>query len=96
MAEQAKSIDHNTDEPYRGVRGLFNADLHSFVPSWAPRDEWLVVAPGILHRKGHVLVADRYIPIDTPEGNYFAERDERIAEAYAEVEQCFRDLELEK
>jgi hypothetical protein len=94
--EWAKSPYHDLDEPYRGVGALFNADLHKVEPDWAPREDWLVVAPGVLHRKGHVLKADRYIPIDTPEGCYYTERDERIAEAYDEVERCFRELEFKK
>lgn len=30
-------------EPYRGLRALHNADLHSRAPSYAPRQEWLIV-----------------------------------------------------
>lgn len=28
---------------YRGVRALFNADLHTVCPEWAPRDHWTVI-----------------------------------------------------
>lgn len=30
-------------EPYRGLRALHNADLHTRAPSAAPRQEWLIV-----------------------------------------------------
>lgn len=30
-------------EPYRGVRALFNGDMHLIDPSYAPREHWLVV-----------------------------------------------------
>lgn len=30
-------------ERYRGVRALFNGDLHLVDPSWAPREEWIVI-----------------------------------------------------
>jgi len=28
---------------YSGVRALFNADLHTVEPDWAPREDWVVV-----------------------------------------------------
>lgn len=31
------------DERYRGVRGLFNGDLHLIAPDYAPREDWIVV-----------------------------------------------------
>lgn len=31
------------DERYRGVRGLFNGDLHLIDPTYAPRQDWIVV-----------------------------------------------------
>lgn len=30
------------DEPYRGVRALFNADMHTKIPDWAPRQDWII------------------------------------------------------
>ena len=37
------AADPREVEPYRGVRALFNADLSSYCPDYAPRQEWLVV-----------------------------------------------------
>lgn len=31
------------EEHYRGVRGLFNGDLHLIEPDYAPRGDWIVV-----------------------------------------------------
>jgi hypothetical protein len=31
------------DERYRGVRALFNGDMHLIDPSYAPREDWVVV-----------------------------------------------------
>lgn len=30
-------------EPYTGVEALFNGDLHSKSPGWAPREDWKVL-----------------------------------------------------
>lgn len=30
---------------YRGVRALFNADLHAKDPSYAPREHWVILDP---------------------------------------------------
>lgn len=35
-------IDNNPYEPYTGVAALFNADLHTTTPGWAPREDWIV------------------------------------------------------
>lgn len=31
------------DDRYRGVRALFNGDLHLIDPTYAPREDWIVV-----------------------------------------------------
>lgn len=31
------------DERYRGVRALFNGDMHLIDPSYAPRADWMVI-----------------------------------------------------
>jgi len=28
---------------YSGIRALFNGDLHLIDPSWAPREDWIVI-----------------------------------------------------
>ena len=89
-AEQAASRWHDYDEPYRGVSALFNADLHAGMPEYADRDEWFVLAPGILQRRGHVLIKDRYYPTDTSEVEEHLAKDERIAAAYKEIEDLLR------
>ncbi|WP_157533911.1 hypothetical protein [Microbacterium sp. oral taxon 186] len=30
---------------YRGVRALFNADLHAIDPTYAPREDWIILDP---------------------------------------------------
>lgn len=32
-------------EPFKGVGALFNADLHTTEPAWAPREHWEVISP---------------------------------------------------
>lgn len=32
-------------ERYTGVRALFNADMHAIDPSYAPREDWVVLDP---------------------------------------------------
>jgi hypothetical protein len=83
------SFAHDFDEPYRGVAALFNADLHAQAPSWAPREEWLVVAPDVLHRPGHVLIDSQYYRADSPEGIAYFKRERLVAEAYAAVEASY-------
>ncbi|QDH92153.1 hypothetical protein SEA_PHILLYPHILLY_111 [Microbacterium phage PhillyPhilly] len=33
----------NPSEPYRGVRALFNGDMHLIDPSYAPREHWVIL-----------------------------------------------------
>lgn len=40
---------------YRGVAALFNGDLHTIDPSWAPREDWVVVDQDDI----------RYVPAET-------------------------------
>ena len=30
-------------ERYTGVRALFNGDIHLVDPSWAPREDWIIL-----------------------------------------------------
>ncbi|QGJ89419.1 hypothetical protein PBI_SMARTIES_14 [Microbacterium phage Smarties] len=32
-------------EPYPGVRALFNGDLHLIDPTYAPREDWIIMSP---------------------------------------------------
>lgn len=45
------------DEPYYGVAGLFDADLHSVIPNWAPREDWEVISPYEIRLVGRAVVA---------------------------------------
>lgn len=39
----ATHLDNNHPEaPYSGVSALFNGDLYSGIPQWAPREDWVV------------------------------------------------------
>lgn len=31
------------DDRYRGVRALFNGDMHLIDPTYAPREDWIVI-----------------------------------------------------
>lgn len=35
---------YNPNEPYCGVAALFNGDLYTVNPTWAPREDWEVVS----------------------------------------------------
>ncbi|QBI98092.1 hypothetical protein SEA_FIREMAN_8 [Microbacterium phage Fireman] len=42
---EAKPIIESPAEPYPGVGALFNADLHTVDPTYAPREHWIVKGP---------------------------------------------------
>lgn len=40
----AKSGMSSNGEPYRGVAALFNGDLNTVEPAYAPRKDWFIVS----------------------------------------------------
>lgn len=42
---RALRVADERDEPYRGVGALFNADLATVDPTYAPRQDWVVISP---------------------------------------------------
>ncbi len=74
-----------TDEPYRGVGLLFNADMARV--SQQERREWVALPgyPDILIRVGYVAVNGYSLPLDSPQVEELFVADPLLGEQYLRV-----------
>lgn len=53
-------VAHDPYEPFQAVGALFNADLQSVEPNWAPRDHWEVLSKfKIAHRPVEEIISEQ-------------------------------------